>query len=325
MSRVYSALTGAPRPAGAALLDAPDDGAWENSEETAVEPAGAAPFIEIGGPGGPIFSPSLGSPPPKAQVLETKPEVKPLPKVDEATRTFPRLVPPPATAHLSVRFHDIAGRSMKGQLDGPDTSLVAFHLPDHAVSGEYRVLRDAIRKQLPEAPSRILLFTAAAAEAGTTTVLLNLAVTLASNEKARVLVVDANVKRPAVATKMGILAAPGLGEVLANRVPLTLAVQPTAVKRLDALAAGLGVESIAVALGKEFPRLLGQLRHWYDWVIVDGGPWGTMPERDATCPSADAVYLVTRESLVERPEFAAARGWVKELGGLLRGYVTTRV
>jgi Mrp family chromosome partitioning ATPase len=323
MSRVYSALTGAPRPAGAALLDAPDDGVWENSEETAVEPAGALPFIEIGGPGGPIFSPNLGAPPPKPALTEPRPDVKAAPKVDEATRTFPRLAP--ATAHLSVRFHDIAGRAAKGQLEGPDSSLVAFHLPDHVVSGEYRIVRDAIRKQLPEAPSRILLFTAAAAEAGTTTVLLNLAVTLASNEKTRVLVVDANVKRPAVATKLGILAAPGLGEVLANRVPLTLAVQPTAVKRLDALTAGLGVESIAVALGKEFPRLLGQIRHWYDWVIVDGGTWGAMPERDATCPSADAVYLVTRETLVERPEFAAARGWVKELGGLLRGYVTTRV
>jgi hypothetical protein len=50
-----------------------------------------------------------------------------------------------------------------------------------------------------------------------------------------------------------------------------------------------------------------------------------MPERDAVCPSADAVYLVTREVDAERPEFVGVRGWVKELGGLLRGYVTTRV
>jgi len=325
MSRVYSALTGAPRPAGAALLDAPDDGVWENSEEPAAEdaPGGAAPFIEIGAPGGPIFSPSLGGPPAKRTPAAAKPEVQPQPKLDEPTRTFPRLAPPPAAAHLSVRFHDVVTRAIKGQTSGPDGSLVAYHIPDHPVSGEYRTLRDEIKKQLPEAPSRVLMFAAAVAESGTTTVLLNLATTLAS--EGRVLVVDANLKRPAAATKLGILAAPGLGEVLASRVPLTLALQPTAMKRFDALTAGLGVEPIAVALGKEFPRLLGQLRHWYDWVIVDGGTWGSMPERDATCPSADAVYLVSRETLVERSEFVAARGWVKELGGLLRGYVTTRV
>jgi hypothetical protein len=50
-----------------------------------------------------------------------------------------------------------------------------------------------------------------------------------------------------------------------------------------------------------------------------------MPERDAACPAADAVYLVIRETEMERPEFLGARGWVKELGGLLRGYITTRV
>ena len=128
-----------------------------------------------------------------------------------------------------------------------------------------------------------------------------------------------------LASKLGLQAAPGLGEVLANRVPVTLAVQPTAVKRLDALSAGLAVESIGTALSREFPRLLGQLRHWYDWVVVDGGTWGACPERDATCSAVDAVYLVTRDTQVERPEFLAARGWVKELGGPLRGYVTTRV
>jgi Mrp family chromosome partitioning ATPase len=324
MSRVYSALTGAMRPAGAALLDAPDDGVWENSEEPVAESSIPTPFIEIGGPGGPVFSPNLGAPPAKPPIPASKSEMpQAQPKVDEPTRTLLRLVPPPATAHLSVRFHDVVLLGTKGQ--GPDASLVTFHLSDHPVSGEYRALKSAIQNQLPQAPSRILLFTAAAAESGTTTVLLNLAVTLTGEATSRVLVVDADVRRAAVAAKLGLHAAPGLCEVLANRVPLTLAVQPTAVKRLDALTAGLGADAIAVALGKEFPRLLGQLRHWYDWVIVDGGTWGAMPERDATCPGVDAVYLVTREALAERPEFAAARGWVKELGGPLRGYVTTRL
>jgi Mrp family chromosome partitioning ATPase len=244
--------------------------------------------------------------------------------VDEPTPTILRLTQPPATAYLSVRFHDVSARGANGQ--GPDASLVTFHLPDHRVSGEYRALRDAIQKQLPEVPSRILMFTAAAPESGTTTVLLNLAVTLLTSDgKSRALVVDANLKRPAVASKLGLKSTPGLCEVLASRVPLTLAVQPSAVKRLDALSVGLGAESASVALGRELPRLLGQLRHWYSWVIVDGGTWGAMPERDATCTSMDAVYLVSRDANVERPEFAAARGWVKELGGMLRGYVTTRL
>jgi hypothetical protein len=323
MSRVYSALTGASRPAGAATIDAPDDGVWENTPDASIEevPTEDAPFIEIGGPGGPVFSPSATPTPPPPRLA---PETTPLPQ-PETARAYPRLAPSTAPAYLSVRFHDVIARGAKPNGDGPDTSLVAFHLPEHPVSGEYRTLRDEIRKQLPDATSRVLLFTAALAEAGTTTVLSNLAVTLAGEGKTRVLIVDGNVSKPAVAAKLGVKAGPGVCEVLAHHVPLTWAVQPSAVPNLEVLAAGDATDATPAAVCREFARLLGQFRQWYDWVLVDNGVWGGMPERDAACSVADAVYLVTRDTDTERPEFVAVRGWVKELGGLLRGYVTTKV
>ena len=83
--------------------------------------------------------------------------------------------------------------------------------------------------------------------------------------------------------------------------------------------------STPTTIGLDLPKLVTQLRQWFDWVLVDGGVWGVVPERDGTCPSADAVYLVTREADVGRTEFTGLRGWVKELGGVLRGFVTTKV
>jgi hypothetical protein len=325
MSRVYSALTGATRPAGPAVLDAPDDGVWENTEEPATPaPADDAPYVEIGGPGGPVFSASLGIGPIPRPLASPFPELKVEAKIEPA-RAFPRLAPATSPAYLSVRFHDVLPRGTLRIGDGPDASLVAFHLPEHPVTGEYRTLRDEIRKQLPDATARVLLFTAAAAEAGTSTVLLNLGVVLAAEGKTRVMVVDGNLSRPALGKKLGLKPGPGVCEVLANRIPLTIAVQPSAVVRLDALVAGDALTGTPIAVAHDFPRTLAQLRQWYDWVLVDAGVWGGMPERDAACPSADAVYLVTRETDAERPEFLAVRGWVKELGGHLRGYVATRV
>ena len=60
-------------------------------------------------------------------------------------------------------------------------------------------------------------------------------------------------------------------------------------------------------------------------MLVDAGVWGATPERDALCSNADAIYLVSRERDVDRTEFAGLRGWVRELGGLLRGYIATKV
>lgn len=330
MSRVYNVMTGAARPVAPPPVAAvPDDGVWENSEES--------PFIEIGGPSGPIFftppsaavasaiPPAPAAPAAARPVAERADEAK-----SDAVRAFPRLVPAaaptptpatPPTAYLSVRFHDVA-RAPRPVGDGPDPSLVTLHLPEHPVSGEYRAVRDAIRRQLPDAASRVLLFSAAAPEAGTTTVLLNLAVTLAGEGKAKVLVADANVARPAVAARLALKPAPGLCEVLANQVPLAWALQPSPLPNLQVLAAG--DPAGAASLGRDFPRLLAQLRQWFDWVLVDGGAWGEDHDRDAACPSADAVYLVTREADAARPLFADLRTGVKDLGGLLRGYVATR-
>ncbi len=306
MSRVFSALTGSNLARSVAIEEPHAD------DDLFVASAEDAPFVEIGGPGGPVFS--AASPKP------------------EPARSFPRIAAPAAppavvvdpsgTAFLSVHFHDTAPR-VAGRTSGPDEGLVALHFPDHPVSDEYRTLRDEITKQLPDATSRAITFTAASPEAGTTTVLLNLALTLARDGQ-RVLVVDANFTRPGVANKLALRPAPGLAEVLGHHLPLPWALQPTPVPSLQVLAAGAATDGTANAVGRDLPKLVAQLRQWFDWVLIDAGVWGVVPERDATCSAADAVYLVTREPDADCPEFSGLKTWVKQLGGSLRGYVTTR-
>lgn len=293
-----------PRPA-----PPPPDGFVAESDET--------PYIEIGDPAGAVFSagPGVVKFPPLPATKAPAPPADP--------RPFPRLAAAPA--FLSVTFHDLSGRvRTPAPQDGPDPTLVAFHHPDHAVSGEYRVLRDEVRAQFAEPGPRVLMFTAAAGESGTTTVLMNLAITLAKETAGRVLVADANVSRPAAARLFGLKPAPGLVEVLGHEVPLAWAAQPTAVPNLQVLPAGGNPADPPDGFAADLPKLADQLRQWYDWVLIDAGVWGVYPDRDAACPAADAVYLVARETAVDRSEFAGLRGWVKELGGLLRGYVTTR-
>lgn len=315
MSRMYSAMTGTD--SGRAVLGPP-------AEPDVFVAADEAPFIEIGGPTGPVLSSTLAA-------AEGK-------RLSEPSRAFPRIVPPPpaspvvaheptASSWLHVEFHDVLPQPPRPS-EGLHPELVAYHFPEHPVSGEYRELRDAVRQQLAEATSRVLMFTAATAAAGTTTVVLNLAITLAQ-EGQRVLVVDGNWHAPGVAVKLGIRPAPGLAEVLHGQLPLPWALQPTVVPTLQALAAGLVAEADEIQQGellhRDFSKLLTQLRQWFDWLLIDAGVWGVNPDRDATCQCADAVYLVTRADQTHRPEFTGLRAWVKQLGGALRGYVTTHI
>ena len=324
MSRMFTVLSSGSSPRAIAEPSA----AWALPRVEAVSvaaPVEEIPFVEIGGPSGPVYSAGLSAiklpEVVKAARTVIEPAVVPPPVVE---RTFPRLATP---KYLSVTFHDLTGRKRNEiEREGPDAGLVALHLPDHPISGEYRTLRDEVRAQLPEPIPRVLWFTAAAGEAGTTSVLLNLAITLAKESAPRVLVVDANSDRASIADKFALAkSAPGLAEVLAQKIPLAWAVQASTMPNLQILPAGVAMAATGATIGQDLPKLIEQLRQWYDWVLIDSGVWGAMPERDAVCSTADAIYLVSRESDVERSEFSGLRGWVKELGGLLRGYVATRV
>src|SRR5262249_24720304 len=113
--------------------------------------------------------------------------------------------------------------------------LLAFHNPAHPVSDQYRELLGAILTACPG--SATTLFTASAAGAGTTTVVLNLALTAARPGR-RVVVVDVTARRPAVATRLALCDRPGLGEVLAATATLDEALQETEQPGLAALTGG---------------------------------------------------------------------------------------
>ena len=87
------------------------------------------------------------------------------------------------------------------------------------------------------------------------------------------------------------------------------------------LAGGHPTDRTAALVPAELPKLLAQVRQWFDWVLVDAGVWDTTFGRDAAAGAGDAVYLVTRHTDLERMEFHTLRGAV---GPNLRGYITTR-
>jgi Mrp family chromosome partitioning ATPase len=148
--------------------------------------------------------------------------------------------------------------------------LVAYHAPGQPSSARYgdllASLLEAGRVRAGVA-CRTLLLTAARAEIGTTTVLLNLAISAARQDR-RVVVVDANLRRPAVADRLALSPGPGLTDVLAGEVALEDAVRATAQDNLFVLTAGSPASLLAdetclrdVVLG---------LAAEYDLVLIDG-------------------------------------------------------
>jgi Mrp family chromosome partitioning ATPase len=311
MGRMFRIITGG----GSESLSDANDGGTLTADPFAPDDV---PFVEVGGPEGVVTS--IPAPP---AVIPVPPRPAPLPEPDEVELDEEPL-PVSDARVLSVAFHRFPKTGLRLLPTGVAPEVVAYHHPDHPISGEYHAVRDEIRRQFEEHGPRVVLFTAASPVAGTTTVLLNFAVALTQESAARVLVLDANFDRPALARRLGVAETPGLAEVLGQMVPLAWALQPTAVENLHALAAGVPADDTARAMTTDFPRLLAQLRQWFDWVLVDVGVWEESLGQESAGPACDAVYLVTRQADIDRPEFAGLRASVASSGGLLRGYITTR-
>jgi len=264
----------------------------------------AVPFIEVG-------APTRGQ---LKAVREPSPAIIPMSPAVRAPS------PPAIDAGdlLRIAFQPLP---FPGHGEGPAErrfahELVAFHQPAHEISEQYRRLVGELEKQLGSDSGRTILFASALPGAGTTTVLLNLALTCTR----RVAVIDANLNRPALAERLGAAASPGMREVLARTVPLAWALQDTARPNLHVLAAGVNNTAATMDM---WPLLLDHLRQRFDWVLIDGGPCGEQPEWPALVGTATATYLVLKQSDLESPELNETLADVSRQGGNLRGYVLT--
>ncbi len=320
MSRMFRVVTGAGGSSPAPQLRAPEK-IHIPHETPAIE---AMPFIEVGGPDGAVTSavrsaPRVAAPMPvKVMERPAPPKAAPLP-VEEP------VVAAASDAHvLSVTFHRLPKLGLRLLPSGISPDIIAYHDPDHAVSGEYRIVRDEIVNQFEEPGPRVTLFTSATGMAGTTTVMMNFAVSLTQEHGSRVLLVDANFNRPGISRRLGASESPGLAEVLGQAIPLAWALQPTPLTNLHLLSTGIATDATEDLLTTDLPKLIGQLRQWFDWVIIDAGVWGDLPGAEATAAATDAVYLVTRHTDIEQLEFADLRADITDGGGPVRGYISTR-
>jgi Mrp family chromosome partitioning ATPase len=282
---------------------------------SADEPQETMPFIEVGG---------------KDRQMSASPDVlacpgpRLAPVPPPATSPAPLTVPQPAVP-LAVTFQPWPSASSAAVGGTPAPELIAYHQPDHPVSRQYARLLDSLLASDAGATGRVFLFTAAAPGVGATTAVLNLAITACGQGGRRVAVVDLNLRRPALAARLGVPPAPGVAEVLAGTAALEQAIQPTRVSDLFALAAGKVVTGTGRASTAEAARwLVRWLGDRFDAVFVDGPAWGDGADVAALAPAADAVYAVLTEGHGQGDSFDELLRGLTRCGGRLRGLIQIR-
>ena len=166
-----------------------------------------------------------------------------------------------------------------------------------------------------------LLVTSGRNQEGKSTVAIGLAVALARQANAKVLLVDANFRNPALAGQFGLSAAPGFCEFL-NGSPAEQVIQKTEEPRLSLLSTG-GSGSIAELLTK-LPERLGELYGGADYVVFDGDSTLTSSEAALLAKHVDGVVLVAECEQTKWEILALCKEKLASLGGQVLGVVLNK-
>jgi len=158
----------------------------------------------------------------------------------------------------------------------------------------YRKIRTNLQFIDIDVPHKALLFTSSLAGEGKSSAVCNLAIMQAQFGK-RVVVVEADLRRPRATGYLGLPSSVGVTDVLVGRVTAGEAIQTWGNDLFDVLASGPMPPSPSDLLGSQrMSQLIEQLRGQYDLVLVDAPPVLPFADAVATGPACDGVILVVR-------------------------------
>ncbi|PRY49349.1 capsular exopolysaccharide synthesis family protein [Geodermatophilus tzadiensis] len=205
--------------------------------------------------------------------------------------------------------------------------------PHHPQAESFRQLRTNVQfLQVPDASpgdraasAHVVLTTSSLPGEGKSTVAVNLACALAETG-ARVLLVDADLRRPTVATALDVEGVVGLTTVLAGHAALDDVVQEWGTSGLAVLPSGQIPPNPAELLGSPaMGHLLEQVRARYDHVVIDTAPVLAVTDGVVLSRAVDGTLVIANASRVRRAQLAESLHALSQVGSRVLGVVLNQV
>ena len=204
-----------------------------------------------------------------------------------------------------------------------DARLIAAIAPQAPAAERYRLLRTRIKRAENGRTVRAIIITSPAKGDGKSLTAGNLALTMAQEFHQRVLLLDADLRRPSVARMFGLPEGPGLSEVLMGAADIDAALVHLPDQRLTVLQAGTPTVQPAELLGSaSMRRLLEGLRTRFDRILIDMPPVAPLADVHVIAPIVDGVLMVVRAGITPKPAIERALSGLdmsKVLGLVLNG------
>lgn len=185
--------------------------------------------------------------------------------------------------------------TLMSRIDARLAEKVVIDVNTTQVSREqYRKLAATLHQAQATTGLKVVMIASAVAGEGKTLTSSNLALTLSESYKRRVLLIDADLRRPSLHVVFNVDAVTGLSEGLASAADRRFPVHQLS-PSLAVLPAGRPTHDPMAGLTSDrMRRLIEEARAGFDWIIIDTPPVGLLPDGHLLASMVDGVVLVVK-------------------------------
>jgi len=182
-----------------------------------------------------------------------------------------------------------------------DSQLSAFHTAAENLIGaeQFRTLRGRLYQISEAQPLKRILVTSSIPAEGKTFVATNLAQSIIMQPDRRVLLIDADLRRPQLHTTLGAPQGPGLTDYLLGTADeIAIVQQGEGVEGLCLIPSGTDVSNPSeLLMNGRLKQLLDSMAPMFDWVILDSPPTLAVHDASILAAQTDGVLFVVRQGV----------------------------
>lgn len=203
-------------------------------------------------------------------------------------------------------------------------SLLDDSMPQH-LRESYNSMRTNLMFIMNNAERKQVVFTSSLPSEGKTTTTINTAI-LFAQMGARVLIIDADMRRPKVHRVLKVNYTPGLSDTLAKLKNASECIQSSTVDNLDVLPAGtIPPNPSELLLSVQFDALLQEVATQYDYVFVDAPPVESVTDATIISTKVLGAVFVVRADSSQKPDLIESVEAIESAGGKVLGFVLNAV
>lgn len=215
---------------------------------------------------------------------------------------------------------NMAANSKKASYTAQRRNILNKNTSFH-VREAFKSLRTNIRFFQSSESCKKFCITSSVASEGKSITILNLAITFAEDNQ-RVLLIDADLRRPSLARLLIEKASPGLSNVLAGLCTEEEAIHKSAYANLDVMLSGDIPPNPSELLGTDrMKQMIDKLSANYDYILVDTSPVGIVSDACLVASVLDGVLFLVRQYKTEKDTLSKSLRQLQNAGAKVMGFV----